>query len=73
MRRGPQLENPCKEKGRLVSQTTFPVSRQHHIDGRFQNFCTGGLSPSRILIGCRCSSGQSRTGARHRRDGFPSP
>jgi hypothetical protein len=52
------------EKGRLVSQTAFPVSRQLHIDGRFQNFRTGGLSPGRILIGSRCISGQSRAGAR---------
>ena len=55
---------PLKEKGRLVSQTAFPVLRQPHIDGRSQNLCTGGLSPGRILIGCRCISGQSRTGAR---------
>ena len=40
-----------KEKGRLVSQTAFPVLRQPHIGGRFQNLCTGGLSPGRILIG----------------------
>jgi hypothetical protein len=53
-----------KEKGHLVSQTAFPVLRQLHIDGRFQDFCTGGLSPSRILLGCRCVSGQSRTVAR---------
>jgi hypothetical protein len=52
------------EKGRLVAQTAFPVSRQLHIDGRFQKFCTGGLSPGGILIGSRCISGQSRTGAR---------
>jgi len=48
------------EKGRLVSQTTFPVLRQPHISGRFQNLCTGGLFPGRILIGDRCKSGQSR-------------
>jgi hypothetical protein len=54
----------AKEKGRLVSQTAFPVLRQLHIVGRFQDLCTGGLSPSRILIGCRCKSGQSRTVAR---------
>src|SRR6266568_7790333 len=54
----------CKEKGRLVSQTVFPVLRQLHIDGRFQDLCTGGLSPSRILLGSRCKSGQSRTVAR---------
>ena len=59
-----QKQSPHKEKGRLVSQTAFPVLRQPHINGRFQNLCTGGLSPSRILIGCRCISGQSRTGAR---------
>ena len=48
------------EKGRLVSQTAFPVLRQPHISGRFQNLCTGGLFPGRILIGDRCKSGQSR-------------
>ncbi len=53
-----------KEKGRLVAQAAFPVLRRRHIDGRSQNLCTGGLSPSRILIGCRCKSGQSRTVAR---------
>jgi len=63
----------CKEKGRLVSQTAFPVSRQPHIDGRFQEHCTGGLSPSRILLGSRCKSGQSRTGARNRCDSLLSP
>ena len=62
-----------QEKGRLVSQTAFPVLRQPHISGRFQNICTRGLSPGRILLGSRCSSGQSRSGARHRRDGLPSP
>src|SRR5229473_653048 len=54
----------AQEKGRLVSQTAFPVLRQLHIVGRFQDLCAGGLSPSRILIGCRCKSGQSRTVAR---------
>ncbi len=49
-----------REKGRLVSQTAFPVLRQPHISGRFQNLCTGGLFPGRILIGDRCKSGQSR-------------
>ena len=68
-----RLRHEHKEKGRLVAQTAFPVLRRRHIDGRSQNLCTGGLSPSRILIGCRCSSGQSRTGARTVRDGFPSP
>src|SRR4029077_1255796 len=48
------------EKGRLVSQAAFPVLRWPHISGRFQDLCTGGLSPGRILIGSRCSSGQSR-------------
>ena len=38
-----------KEKGRLVSQTAFPVLRQPHISGRFQNLCTRGLSPGRVL------------------------
>ena len=57
-------QSPPTEKGRLVSQTAFPVSRQLHINGRFQNLRTGGLSPGRILIGCRCKSGQSRTVAR---------
>ena len=61
------------EKGRLVAQTAFPFLRQPHISGRFQEICTGGLSPGRFLLGGRCSPGQSRTGARHRRDGFPSP
>ena len=32
-------------------QTAFPVLRRRHINGRFQNLCTRGLSPSRILIG----------------------
>ena len=49
-----------KEKGRLVSQTTFPVLRQPHISGRFQNLCTRGLFPGRVLLGDRCKSGQSR-------------
>ena len=53
-----------KEKGRLVAQTAFPFLRQLHIDGRFQDFSAGGLSPSHILIGSRCISGQSRTVAR---------
>ena len=52
------------EKGRPVSRTAFPVLRQLHIDGRFQAFNTGGLSPGHILIGSRCISGQSRTVAR---------
>ena len=71
--RDTQLSPHKEEKGRLVSQTAFPVLRQPHISGRFQNLCTRGLSPGRILIGDRCKSGQSRTGSRHRRDGFPSP
>jgi hypothetical protein len=58
------LAMTTKEKGRLVSQAAFPFLRQLHIDGRFQNFCTRGLSPSRVLLGSRCQSGQSRTGAR---------
>ena len=33
----------------------------------------GDFRTGRILIGSRCSSGQSRSGARHRRDGLPSP
>jgi hypothetical protein len=49
-----------KEKGRLVSQTAFPVLRQPHISGRFQNLCTRGLFPGRVLLGDRCKSGQSR-------------
>ena len=53
-------DNDAREKGRLVSQTAFPVLRQPHISGRFQNLCTGGLFPGRILIGDRCKSGQSR-------------
>jgi hypothetical protein len=60
----PSLDDAAKEKGRLVSQTAFPVLRQPHIDGRFQNLCTGGLSPGRVLLGSRCISGQSRSGAR---------
>ena len=48
------------EKGRLVSQTTFPVLRQPHISGRFQDLCTRGLFPGRVLLGDRCKSGQSR-------------
>ena len=62
-----------KKKAARFPGRPFLILRQHHIDGRFQNFRTGGLSPSRILIGCRCKSGQSRTGARTVRDGFPSP
>ena len=62
-----------QEKGRLVSQTAFPVLRQPHIDGRSQDICTGGLSPGRILIGSRCISGQSRFCCPIRRDGLPSP
>ena len=62
-----------KEKGRLVSQTAFPVSRQLHIDGRSQNLCTGGLSPGRILIGCRCIIGTVANWSPNRRDGLPSP
>src|SRR5215208_1095109 len=58
------LAMTTKEKGRLVSQAAFPFLRQLHIDRRFQNFCTRGLSPSRVLLGSRCQSGQSRTGAR---------
>ena len=53
-----------KEKGRPVARTAFPFLRQLHIDGRFQDFSAGGLSPSHILIGSRCISGQSRTVAR---------
>jgi hypothetical protein len=53
-----------QEKGRLVSQTAFPVLRQLHIDGRSQDLGAGGLSPSHILIGSRCISGQSRSVAR---------
>jgi len=34
------------------------------FNGRFQGRNTGGLSPGYILIGSRCLSGQSRTGAR---------
>ena len=49
-----------KEKGRLVSQTAFPFLRQPHISGRFQNLCTRGLFPGRVLLGDRCKSGQSR-------------
>jgi hypothetical protein len=49
-----------EEKGRLVSQTAFPVLRQPHISGRFQNLCTRGLFPGRVLLGDRCKSGQSR-------------
>ena len=71
--RAPSRKTLQTEKGRLVSQTAFPVLRQPHISGRFQNLCTGGLFPGRVLIGDRCKSGQSRTGSRHRRDGFPSP
>jgi hypothetical protein len=52
------------EKGRPVARTAFPVSRLPHISGRFQDFCTGGLSPGRVLLGGRCSSGRSRSGAR---------
>jgi hypothetical protein len=62
--RQPVIGRRSKEKGRLVSQTAFPVLRQPHIDGRFQNLCTGGLSPGRVLLGSRCISGQSRSGAR---------
>src|ERR1700738_1959760 len=40
-------QNPRKEKGRLGAQTAFPVLRQLHIDGRFQDVCTRGLSPGR--------------------------
>src|ERR1700760_3368334 len=54
----------ANEKGRLVSQTAFPVLRWRHISGRFQDRCTRGLSPGRVLLGCRCKSGQSRTVAR---------
>ena len=53
-----------KEKGRLVSQAAFPFLRWLHINGRFQNLRTRGLSPGRVLLGSRCKSGQSRTGAR---------
>src|SRR6266851_8509589 len=49
-----------KEKGRRVSPTAFPVLRQLHINGRFQNLRTRGLSPGRVLLGSRCKSGQSR-------------
>ena len=55
---------PLQEKGRLVSQAAFPVLRRRHINGRFQDLCTGGLSPGRVLVGRRCKSGQSRTVAR---------
>ncbi|SHJ31763.1 hypothetical protein SAMN05444159_0290 [Bradyrhizobium lablabi] len=58
------MQKEDAEKGRLVAQTAFPVLRWLHIDGRSQNIRTGGLSPGRILIGSRCKSGQSRTGAR---------
>ena len=53
-------DNDAREKGRLVSQTAFPVLRQPHISGRFQNLCTRGLFPGRVLLGDRCKSGQSR-------------
>ena len=53
-----------KKKAARFPETAFPFLRQRHINGRFQDLRTGGLSPSRILIGSRCKSGQSRTGAR---------
>ena len=53
-----------KKKAARFPETAFPVLRQLHIDGRFQNLSTGGLSPGHILIGSRCISGQSRTVAR---------
>src|SRR4029077_3662990 len=61
---GKPQKKAAKEKGRLVSQTTFPVLRQLHIVGRFRSSAPGGLSPRHILNGCRCKSGQSRTVAR---------
>jgi hypothetical protein len=48
------LKRNGKEKGRPVSRAAFPVLRQLHIDGRFQDLNTGGLSPGHILIGSRC-------------------
>jgi hypothetical protein len=60
----PRRSDRSREKGRPVSRTAFPVLRQLHISGRFQDLCTGGLSPGRVLLGCRCKSGQSRTVAR---------
>jgi hypothetical protein len=60
----PEERRSEEEKGRPVSRTAFPVLRWLHIDGRFQDLSAGGLSPSHILIGSRCISGQSRTVAR---------
>jgi hypothetical protein len=48
------LKRNGKEKGRPVSRAAFPVLRQLHIDGRFQDLNTRGLSPGHILIGSRC-------------------
>ena len=62
-----------KKKAAWLPRRPFLSYGGATFHGRFQNLCTGGLSPSRILIGGRCSSGQSRTGARTVRDGLPSP
>jgi hypothetical protein len=62
-----------KEKGRLVSQTAFPVLRQLHIDGRSQDVSARGpisrphpdRKPLRI--------GAVANWSPNRRGGFPSP
>ena len=70
---GVNLPPLAQKKAARFPERPFLILRQPHINGRFQDLNTGGLSPSHILIGSRCISGQSRTVARTDAVDFPSP
>ena len=57
----PETALACsKKKAAWFPRRPFLSYGSFNINGRFQDLCTGGLSPGRILIGSRCLSVQSR-------------
>src|SRR5262249_29056439 len=52
------------KKAAWLPRRPFLIQRWPHIVGRSWDLLAGGLYPGRVPIGCRCISGQSRSGSR---------